>query len=87
MVALRLVVVSTGSQFTDIRMQLQVLPGRQLNTNGPDGGAIGLGKAISQVLFLLSLANTPLQINIKATSKYGSQSLSELASITSLPQS
>jgi hypothetical protein len=86
MLALRLVIVSTGSQLTDFRMQFQVVPGWQLTANAPDGNVIAPGKAISQVLYLLNVTNTPFQITIKITYKYGTQPLSEVASITWLPQ-
>jgi hypothetical protein len=66
MVALRLVVMSTGSVFGDFMIQLQVIPWWQLSVNKPDGTALVGGRAITQVLFLVNLNNTRFQLNIKA---------------------
>jgi hypothetical protein len=85
MVTVRLVVVSTGSVFSDFVMQFQVMPGWQLSASRPDGTALGGGRAITRVLVLINLNNTPFQLNIKASYKFGSQTLSEIAVISALP--
>ena len=85
MTALCLNIVSTSGEATDFKMEYRVGPGWQLNTQKPDGNVLTTNKPIQQILYLLNQTNAPFQLHFKATYRYGSQPLSEVGTITSMP--
>lgn len=85
MVALCLSIYSTSGQVTEFTMDYRVGPGWQLNIQRPDGNVLTTEKPITQIVYLLNQTNAPFQLNFKATYKFGSQPLSEVGVITSIP--
>ena len=62
-------------------------PGWQINQQHPDGNILNPvgGKPISQVIYLLNMNNSPFQMQLKAQYKFGTQPLSEVGVIRTLP--
>jgi hypothetical protein len=86
MVALKLIVVTTGSALSEFRLQCQVTPGWQMNPQPPDGNVVAPGKPVSQVIYLINTTNAPFLLNVRASYKFGAQPLTEAGSITTLPR-
>ena len=87
-VALRLLIFGTGStNLNDFKLAFNASPGWQLNAQPPDGSVLlpNREKPISQILYLMNSTNAPFQLQVKATYRFGSQPLSEIGVITTLP--
>ena len=87
-IALNLIYYSSSSQLTEFHVAYNILPGWKLNAQPPNGSVLSPlgGKPVCQVLYLLhENNNSPFQLQLKAQYKYGSQPLSETATIRSLP--
>ena len=87
-IALRLLIFGTGSgSLNDFKLSFNISPGWQMNIQPADGSVLlpNKQKPVSQILYLMNATNAPFQLQVKATYKFGSQPLSEVGAITTLP--
>jgi hypothetical protein len=78
----------TGSTpLTDFRIEVQMQPGWQVQVQPANGNALAPagGPALSQTVYLLNMNNSPFQMQIKASYRFGSQPLSASAVVSRLP--
>jgi hypothetical protein len=85
LLALRLIVQATGSKLTDFKLDYRALPGWQLSTQPLSGSVLEPGTPIMQVLGLVNANNSPFQLTLTASYKYGAQPLTETGVIKALP--
>jgi hypothetical protein len=87
-VALNLLVYGTGATaLTEFKMEFNPTPGWRLSVKPADKPMVppaGQG-ALSQTLYLMNMNNSPFQLHIKTSYRYGAQPFSELGTVTRLP--
>lgn len=86
--ALRLLIYGTGSTpLNEFKNAFQVAPGWQLNAQPPDQTVLqpSGGAPITQVLYLFNMNNSPFQMHVQTSYKFGSQPLTENGIIRILP--
>jgi hypothetical protein len=87
-VALNLFFSGTGATpLTDFKIELQMPPGWQVRIQPADKNVLAPagGAPISQIVYLLNLNNSPFQLQLKASYRFGSQPLTSNAALSQLP--
>ena len=88
-IALKLLIYGTSSsQFSGLTIEFQPSVGWKVNPQPPDSKDLmpaGTQKPISQLVYLLNMNNSPFQLRLKITYKFGSQPLKCEGTVSTLP--